>query len=356
MKETMTPLERTRAVIEGRIPDRVPVCLLSFQNAAHFAGYRVSEYCLDGEKMAKAQIIYWEAFRHDMIEIENGVAALAEAVGCEVAYPEEEPPWVVRPALDSLDHIDRLPDDLTDAPGVRELLKATRLVAEKLGDFVCIRGDSDQGAFSLAAQIVGAENFLIATAEPQQEEKVHRLLTYANEQVKRLARAQMAAGSHYTVIGDSIAGPDVCSPHTYRKFALPYEKALVEELRREGMEVGIHICGDTTKIIGDMLQTTALYFELDYKSDREVIRRATQGRATIIGTVDPSNLIPRGTPEEVAAKAREDIRIMGQGGRFILGAGCTLPRETPAENVWALVEAAREVGWYGPDGQLLVQD
>lgn len=353
MQEIMTSLERCRAVIEGRIPDRIPVCLLSFQNAAHFAGYSVSDYCIDARKLADAQLGYWEEFRHDMIEIENGVAALAEAVGCEVDYPELEPPWITKPAINSLDEIDRLPDDLLEAPGVRALIEATRLVAEAVGDEVCIRGDSDQGAFSLAAEIVGIENFLVTSADPAQAEKINQLLAYANEQVARLARAQQAAGSHYTVIGDSIAGPDVCSPRTYRTYAAPYEKALIERLRGEGMEVGLHICGNATRIINDMLATTCRYFELDYKVDREVVRAATDGQATIIGTVDPSNLIPLGTPAEVKAKAVEDIALLGQQGRFVLGAGCTLPRETPAENVHALVEAAHEAGWYGPDGRLL---
>ncbi len=346
----MTSLERVRAVIAGGIPDRVPVCLLSFQNAAFHAGIPVAEYCLDGRKMAQAQLGYWDEFRHDMIQIENGIAALAEAVGCTVEYAVNEPPWVTRPAIQALDMVDTLQDiNLGNSPGIAALLDATRTLSEKVGQKVCIRGDADQGPFSLAAQMIGAEELMVALMDPDQHRKVHKLLSYATEQVVRLARAQFMAGSHLSVIGDSIAGPDVCSPGIYAEFAAPYEKAVIDRLRRDGFEVGIHICGDATPIMQSLMKTGVKYVELDYKVDRPKVRQVTDGKATVIGTIDPSNLLPHGQPAEIAAKAVEDIRILGGRGRFILGPGCTIPRDTPVGNVRALVEAALTHGRYDRD-------
>lgn len=351
MPDIMTSLERVRAVLAGALPDRVPVCLLSFQNAAWLAGYSVGEYCQDGDKIAAAQLAYWDAFRHDIIDIENGVAAMAEAVGCGVEYHDDAPPWVTKPAINSLDEVGSLPDvDPYRTPGLAALLKATRLVAKKLGDTVCIRGESDQGPFNLATQIIGIEKFLYALADPDQADGLHRLLEYATIQVAKLARAQIAAGSHYTLVGESTAGPDVCSPAVYRRFALPYEQRLVAALRQDRVETGIHMCGNATRIIPDMVQTGALYFELDAKIDRRAVRQATAGRVTIFGTVDPGHLLPHGTPEEVAAAAREDIRLLGQAGRYVLCPGCTLPYDTPVENVRALVATAHEHGVYGAEG------
>ncbi len=349
----MTSLERVRTVLDGRIPDRVPVCLLGFPNTAQLAGYSMREFCLDGEKMARAHLGYWEEFRYDMIQIENGIAALAEAVGCQVQYPDDEPPWVVQPAIASLAELERLHDIDLRTPAIAALLTATRRLAANIGASVCIRGDSDQGPFSLASQILGQEAFLLALMEPECHEQLHRLLAYAAEQVIRLARAQLEAGSHLTVIGDSIAGPSVCSPAFYREFAARYEKLVIDRVRSEGLEVGIHICGDATRIVSDMVATGTTCLELDFKADRETARETTRGRATVIGTVDPSELLPRGTPSDIRAKAIEDISILAPGGRFVLGAGCTIPRDTPVANVRALVEAALDQGWYAPDGSLV---
>jgi uroporphyrinogen decarboxylase len=349
----MTSLERVRIVLRGEIPDRVPICLLSFQNAARFAGLSVREYCRSGERMAEAQLAYWEEFRHDIIDIENGVAAMAEAVGCKVEYPENEPPWVIKPAIESLDDIDKLPDvDPLRSPSLAELIKATEIISKKLGKSVCIRGESDQGPFSLASEILGSEKFLTALLDPDQTDKIHTLLTYAEEQIIKLARAQIRAGSHYSMIGDSIAGPDVCSPKMYRQYAFPYEKSLLERLEKEGIGMGIHICGNATAIIEDMVKTGSLYFELDYKIGRERVRRMTDDKVTIFGTLDPSNLLCRGTLEEIADKVKEDILLLGQKGRYVLSPGCTLPYSTPFENVRALVEVGRQFGRYGKDGKI----
>ena len=350
----MTSLQHVQTVLAGGIPDRIPVCLLSFQNAARLAGYSVGEYCQDGTKMAAAQLAYWEAFRHDIIDIESGIAATSEAIGCTVEYREDAPPWVTHPAINSLDEVGSLPDiDPERAPSLAELLKATRLVAARLGSQVCIRGESDLAPFSLAAQVFGMENMLLALTDPEQADGLHRLLAYTTEQVARLARARIAAGSHYTLIGDSTAGPDVCSPTVYRRFALPYEQRLIETLRPAGVEVGIHICGNATRIIKDMVQSGALYFELDHKIDRAAVRQATAGRVTIFGTLDPGWLLPRGTAAEVRAAAIEDIQLLGQAGRYVLSPGCTLPYDTPVENLRALVDAAHEYGRYAPDGKLV---
>ena len=185
----MNSLQRIRTVLAGGIPDRVPVSLLSFQNAARNAGFGIDEYCLDGKKMAAAQLAYWDVFGQDVIDIENGVAAMAEAVGCEVAYTTDAPPWITRPAIASLAEVGRLPDvDPERSPGLAALLTATRIVSDTVCDMVCVRGESDQGPFDLAAEILGMEQFLLALTDPEQEDGVRRLLEYATAQVARLAQ------------------------------------------------------------------------------------------------------------------------------------------------------------------------
>ena len=110
--------------------------------------------------------------------------------------------------------------------------------------------------------------------------------------------------------------------------------------------MGIHICGNATAIIEDMVKTGSLYFELDYKIDRERVRRMTDGKVTIFGTLDPSGLLCNGTPEEIADKVKEDISLLGQKGWYVLSPGCTLPYSTPFENVRAFVETGRRFGRY----------
>ena len=335
-------------MLEGGIPDRVPVCLLNFMPAAAMAGMSMREYCTDGEAMAEAHIAAWERYGHDMIDLENGVAALASAVGCTVGFEEDSsPPWVTGPALERIEDVAMLrPIDPSTDGMLPEMLKATRLISERLGDRVFLLAEADQGPFSLATQIVGIEELLIALMLPGKEEYVTRLLDFTTQQVITYGRALIEAGAHMTGMGDSIAGPDVCSPDLYRRFAMPYERQVVETLAAEGTGIDLHICGDATRIIDDMVTTGSPLLAVDFKIDRAAAKEAARGRTTLIGTVDPSAVMTLGTPDDVRAAARADIEILGPGGGFILSPGCALPYHTPDENIRALVETAQAEGRY----------
>jgi uroporphyrinogen-III decarboxylase len=95
-----------------------------------------------------------------------------------------------------------------------------------------------------------------------------------------------------------------------------------------------------------MVETGAKALELDYKIDAKKCREATFGKCTLIGTIDPSGVMCLGTPQLVMEKANEAIDIFGKNGWYILGPGCDLPYETPEENIFALVEAAKQYGEY----------
>jgi uroporphyrinogen decarboxylase len=344
----MTALERCMTVLNGGIPDRVPVCLQNFMHASAVAGYSLKEYCPDGAKMADAHLVTWEKFRHDMIDLENGVTALAGAVGCAVEiYDDHSPPWVTTPALESLEQIDRLrPIDPERDGTLAAMLEATRILSRELGDHVCLLAEADQGPFSLAAQIVGIEEFLLALVNPKKTELVERLLRYTTEQVITYGRALIEAGAHVTMMGESLAGPDVCSPRAYRQFAFPYEKQVVDRLRAEGKAIGLHICGNATRIIEPMVETGALFLQVDYKIDRAICKQAAKGKTTLIGTVDPSGVLALGTPDDVRHAAIFDLEALAGGGGFMLSPGCSLPYITPNENVSALVEVAHSAGAY----------
>jgi uroporphyrinogen decarboxylase len=358
---TMTALERTQTVLAGGIPDRVPVDLHNFMMTAHASGMPFPEFFQSGEAMAEGQIKAWREFGHDVLLIENGTAALAEACGCQVEYMDNSAPVCHGPAIRSLDELDKLvvPDPFQAHP-LKENLKATRIVVREVGENGFVIGRADQGPFSLAAMILGMEEFLLQLARAGQsrgrrggpggdaelEAKLHRLLEFSLEVTTRYAYAQIEQGAHMTSIGESLSGPDVCSPAVYRRFEWAYARRMVDNLKEKGIRLAYHICGDATAIVPDMVETGAAVLELDYKVDLRRVKEATRGRATILGPVDPSGVLALGTPAEVDAKAKEAIEILGPGGGLILGPGCALPPATPADNVHALVEAAKKYGRY----------
>jgi len=99
--------------------------------------------------------------------------------------------------------------------------------------------------------------------------------------------------------GDSPAGPDLVSPDLYRRFALPYERRLAEEARRLGCAYALHLCGNTTRILNDMISTGADALELDYKTDAALAHEKMKDRTTFIGNLDPG---PRNREEKGALR------------------------------------------------------
>jgi uroporphyrinogen decarboxylase len=344
----MNSIERTYTVLSGGIPDRVPVELHNFMVTARVMGVTdFAAFFKDGEAMAEAQIMTWKRFGHDILCLENGTAALAQACGVEVVYQQSSAPVATRPAIDSLDDIEKLrvPDPDTD-PILSELLKATRIVVKEIGEKAFIIGRGDQGPFSLACEIRGMERFMMDLATCEEPEKIHRLLEYCLEVSRRYCAAQVESGAHLTSIGDSPSGPDLLSPRMYRKFAWPYVKKLASDLHEKGVRLSYHICGNATPIIEDMVNSGADVLEIDQKADQKICKAAAAGKTTLLGPVDPGEVLARGTPEQVTEKCREAIANLAPGGRFILGPGCALPATTPDENIHAMIESAKQFGVY----------
>jgi uroporphyrinogen-III decarboxylase len=60
----------------------------------------------------------------------------------------------------------------------------------------------------------------------------------------------------------------------------------------------------------------------------------------LLGNLNPVTILRNGNPGSIIA---ELARCHAEaGGRFIIGAGCEIPRDTPHENVRALAEYSRQ--------------
>jgi uroporphyrinogen-III decarboxylase len=129
----------------------------------------------------------------------------------------------------------------------------------------------------------------------------------------------------------------------YRKFPWRFEKQMADDLKKKGIILHNHICGNTAPILEDFIATGAQVLEIDHKTDIHTAKAAAEGRACLLGNID-TRLLQSGTPAEVDAACRELIEAMSCG--FILGPGCAMGTTTPPENIHALVEAAKKYGAY----------
>jgi len=205
-------------------------------------------------------------------------------------------------------------------------------------------GRADQGPFSLACLLRGMEQFMMDILIEDQA-LIEKVLDYTRRACAVFAKAQKDAGAHITSIGDALAGPALIAPETYRKLAWEPEKRLTREVRDYDIPFSIHICGDTTEIIDDMGKTGADVLELDWKVDMGNARKVLPAGTVIMGNIDPSDPLVLGSPGQVDEKARKIINATGGRG-LILSSGCAMGRNTPADNMRAMVEAPKKYGTY----------
>lgn len=329
------------SILRGESPDCVPVALHNYLTAAQMLNVGLDIYPQKGELLAKAQINAWKVFGHDVLMIESGVAAMAEAIGCKVAYSSDQPPHVKECIASELDDVKklRMPDPDTTFP-LNEMTKAVRFIKEEVGDEVFIMGRADQGPMALAISIYGTECFLTEVATGRYPEKVHAFIEFCTQCTMAYATALKQAGADGTCIGG--LGISLISPAMFREYELPYQKMFVEHCHSIGLLTGVHICGHENPILEDMVESGADWLELDPLTTPEHARDITKDRCGVLGMINPIGPLLYGKVDEVRAECRERLEQM-RGARYIAGPGCATAADCPVENLRALVDEIHKV-------------
>lgn len=341
----MNSLERCRAVLDGRTPDRVPVVPQTFMLAAETAGIKVGDMTYDPDKMVEAQLACIEKYGYDGIVIDFDDATIAEACGASVIFREDAPAIVNEkdPLLKNLRDVEDLSlPDPNKSGRLPVWLEATSKLVDLVGEEVFIMGRADQGPFTMATLLRGAQQFMedLVLEDPVQ---IRKLIDYCRRAGTIFAKTMKDAGAHVTSIGDAYAGPSLISPAMFREFALQPEIIMTREVQDYGIPFSIHICGDTTGILPDMATTGAKILELDWQVDMGWARKVVPADTVIMGNINPSDPLVLGTPEQVDTTAGKIIEGTGGKGLF-LSSGCAMGRNTPPENLKAMVEAAKKYG------------
>jgi uroporphyrinogen decarboxylase len=76
------------------------------------------------------------------------------------------------------------------------------------------------------------------------------------------------------------------------------------------------------------------------------LKRRYGGRLTLKGNLHTTDVMLRGTADDVVRESRAAIDAAAAGGRFVLSTGDQCGRDTPDENLLAMVETARTYGRY----------
>jgi uroporphyrinogen decarboxylase len=348
--DTLTPGERMRRLFAGEPVDRVPVNAFASAYTAVQAGVSFEDYYLDPGTALRCQLL--GAARHGW----DGGPAYAMPgwatwdFGGELAFPGGGRggfPYVARHAAETPADVEalELPDPHA-APATRRTLEFARLAWDD-GVAPCITGGSP--VFE-AVQMVGADRFLRWTR--REPATVDRLLDLITDYILRIAAVFVDEfGADRCTVFEAFPteSHSLVSPWVFERFTLPREVRIHEELLGKGVTSWVvHLCGDHTRNLHLWRDAVPLparpAFSIGAEMDLCDIG-AFFGDGCVVGGNVPTTLLQDGTPEEVVAAARACIeRGVRHPGGYVLMPACGLPPHARAENVDALITAARLYG------------
>jgi MtaA/CmuA family methyltransferase len=218
---------------------------------------------------------------------------------------------------------------------MRNRAQAVRLMKERVGNDKVVEGWIE-GPCAEAADLRGINSLMLDFYDDPAF--VREVFEFVVAMELRFARFQVELGADLIGVGDAAAS--LVGPKFYDEFVWPYEKKLVDALHVAGIKTRLHICGNTRRILAGMGRLHCSIVELDSLSPVSEGREKMGPEQVLLGNIDPVRVLKDGTPESVYEAVGECHRQAGE--RFIVGAGCEVPRETPPANLRAMVRYARE--------------
>jgi MtaA/CmuA family methyltransferase len=328
--KAMNSRERVVRLIEGKPVDRPPVMPITMMWSADLIGANYHDYATRAEIQAAGQTAAAGRFGFDHVSVISDPCCEAADLGADIFYPPDGPPAIIEENALLADPATwrrlRVPDPHRAGSRMANRLEAVRLLRRQLGDTHLIEGWVE-GPCAESADLRGLSALMMDYYDAP--DFIHALAEFTVNVALKFARAQIEAGADLIGVGDAAAS--LISRELYDKFVLPHEKRLVEGIHAAGGRVRLHICGLTLHLADAMATLGCEIVDLDTMVDLGAARAAMGNRQVLLGNVHTVNVVKNGTPEDVRqalAKCRA-----AAGPAWIAGAGCEVPRHSPAENV-----------------------
>lgn len=335
----MNGKERIQAILGGERPDRTPVFPLLMAFAAKRIGASYRDFASNGSVMAQAQIHAHEVFHLDAITACSDAFRIAADLGAEMVFPEDKPPFAQAPLVTSAEDLKRLKrPDVANARGrMYDRAQGVKEMVNAVGKSCMVLGWVDM-PFAEICSLCGVQNIMMMMYD--EPELVHQLLDFVTSIVIDFALLQIENGAEMIGCGDAAAS--LISPEMYREFALPYEQQVCEAIHHRQAKIKLHICGDTTALLQDMVKSGADLFNVDHMVDLKTAAE-TYGAEQLAfkGNLDPIGDILQASAEESYCRAKRCIQLT-EGYRYILSAGCEIPAEVEDEVFLAFCRAAEQ--------------
>ena len=376
----MTSRERLFTVINGGIPDHVPVApdtsnmiparltgkpfwdIYLYQNPPLWKAYLDCANYFDFDSLMDnyAQInfedlgeiddewkeaIVYKSDERIITQRYKKALSIYEWANKVKVYYIADPPSEVKPGKVRLPDI---PDRYEPVEGVREWPRGEallKIVKDTMGE----RG--------LVGVACGASTFFwndeLILDYYDNPDKYKRMsedaLIYYTKRFKRLMALEhkpdfIATGGSGTLVFQT--------PAVFRELSLPIIKHITKLCKESGIPSHIHSCGLQAELVKIAAEETDLTIidplEIPPMGDCNLkeLKRLYGHKLVLKGNLHTTDVMLYGSVQDVIDASKQAIDDAAEGGRFILSTGDQCGRDVPDENIFAMIETAKTYGKY----------
>jgi uroporphyrinogen decarboxylase len=177
-----------------------------------------------------------------------------------------------------------------------------------------------------------------------------KLFDLAYEDTRRIYE-QIPGQVMVTYVAEDMGGQNglMFSRAHVHEFLIPRMKRMIDLVHEAGAFVFHHNDGNCRGIVPDMIEAGIdVLNPIQWRAkgmEREGLKRDFGDKIVFHGAVDNQHTLPFGTVDEVRPEVLDNLRILGEGGGYILAPCHNIQSIGLAENIVAMYETGYEYGW-----------
>ncbi|MCL1810702.1 MAG: hypothetical protein FWG41_00550 [Methanomassiliicoccaceae archaeon] len=338
--------ERVEATIAGELPDRAPVC--DFGNGAPLteAGVELQACRFNPELAAKVMEEWVRKTEVDMyFGIMESKGMFMDLPGIKVNLPPNDQGSFTDEYFKTIEDVEtkEFPDALSrkECPKLYGCVVDPMVRTREAVKTGALGPCWAEGVLTATALLRGTEMLLMdMLMDPDAAKKA---IARGKEWSDQVVRATYAGTADYVIDTDPVASSSLIDVDMFKDFVLEPTKQNIAGWKKDlKIPVMVHICGDTTPMMDQFTLLGNEIQSIDYLVDIGKAREIVGDKITLLGNINPVELVWQGTVQEVKDASKACFNSAGRGGRYIFGSGCATPRDSPIANTKAMVEASKE--------------
>ncbi len=325
----MTGREIIRKSFRLESVPRIPWVPFVGIHGGNLIGVSAEEYLKSSSNIVSGIDKAVDLYNPDGIPVTFDLQIEAEALGCNMAWSDQNPPAVISHPLAGEKTLNDLKIPGPDDGRIGLVIEAAKRIREKHPD-LSLYG-LVTGPFTLALHLLGTDIFMKMFED---ESAIKELMNFTMEVGKAMSGYFLKAGCDVIAVVDPMTSQ--IGPDQFRQFITAPVADIFAFIKKNNGLSSFFVCGYAQQNIEAMCECKPDNISIDENIPLDWVRDICLDRKISFGgNLKLTVVLLMGSPEDCQKHALECMDLGGTKG-YILAPGCDLPLNTPVENLKAI--------------------